>query len=536
MLHRAIKKYWKAFIVYACVVWIFIFVKTGVLEPNLVLHLTNKYTIQNVPHQQGIHINQTQSLSHILASANSRHRDVQTASKQQQPHDFTKWNFTDPNYQKIQKTQSLLQILTNSNSKHHKDVFVASGQRPQEFTKWDNDKKSYCGDNFVGYSNNFAILKDVVLDLEFAQGRVGGENFSLIWNQKEDKEFYRYKPGFLTLECNTKLFATKVQSYKFTKTHNKDWLAALKTSNGVTLQTDETIVKPMIAVTRYEYVNLYHTMTDWYNAFLVMSFFNLTPNTTNILVVDGHPAGGLDPVWEQLFNSVTRVGELKKRTQFQTLIMGWWGYSSPLFVKQSATQLPLIEDFRSFFLSSYDIPVNRPLICDKIKILFIWRRPYLAHPRNPSGDVHRKVNNEDDVTDAIRRKYPSFTVTGIQTDSLSMRQQLQYTADADILLGMHGAGLSLCLMLPKHSALVEFMPQYIIPSYKKHFKYMAESRRIIYRRWVNTDSKLEYPDHYTKLPPEDVLKQLTQVLGEMCPGGTENKDNVPRIIHKQQPS
>ena len=62
----------------------------------------------------------------------------------------------------------------------------------------------------------------------------------------------------------------------------------------------------VMAVTRYEYVNLFHTMTDWYNTFLAMTFLNLTQQETNILLVDGHPAGGLDTVWSTLFNSTTR--------------------------------------------------------------------------------------------------------------------------------------------------------------------------------------------------------------------------------------
>ena len=58
-----------------------------------------------------------------------------------------------------------------------------------------------------------------------------------------------------------------------------------------------------IAITRYEYVNMYHTMTEIYNAFLIMEFFNQTQSSTNILIVDGHPSGTLDDVWKTLFNS-----------------------------------------------------------------------------------------------------------------------------------------------------------------------------------------------------------------------------------------
>ena len=56
-----------------------------------------------------------------------------------------------------------------------------------------------------------------------------------------------------------------------------------------------------IAVTRYEYANLFHTMTDWYNAFYVMKVFNKTPQDVKILLIDGHPKSQLDVTWNTLF-------------------------------------------------------------------------------------------------------------------------------------------------------------------------------------------------------------------------------------------
>jgi len=55
-----------------------------------------------------------------------------------------------------------------------------------------------------------------------------------------------------------------------------------------------------VALTRREYANLYHTMSDWYNVFLLTQFFNVT-QPARVLLVDAHPAGPLDDAWNVLF-------------------------------------------------------------------------------------------------------------------------------------------------------------------------------------------------------------------------------------------
>ena len=135
-------------------------------------------------------------------------------------------------------------------------------------------------------------------------------------------------------------------------------------------------------------MNIYHTLTDWYNAFLVMSFFNLTRENTNILIVDGHPWGNLDYVWEDFFNSTVRLGSFKKPVVFKNLIFGWQGVDSPIDpqMEKKYKEMPLFEEFREFLLDTYHLPIQKPLNCSSLAITIVWRRDnYVVHPRNPSG-------------------------------------------------------------------------------------------------------------------------------------------------------
>jgi len=57
-----------------------------------------------------------------------------------------------------------------------------------------------------------------------------------------------------------------------------------------------------LALTRCEYANFYHTMSDWYNTFLVTQFMNVSESVApRVLFIDAHPAGPLDHAWNSLF-------------------------------------------------------------------------------------------------------------------------------------------------------------------------------------------------------------------------------------------
>jgi capsular polysaccharide biosynthesis protein len=80
-------------------------------------------------------------------------------------------------------------------------------------------------------------------------------------------------------------------------------------------------------------------------------------------------------------------------------------------------------------------------------------------------------------------------VRGVQLELLPFTEQLRLVGETDILLGMHGAGLSHMLFLPRHGALIEFEP--IGQGENMHFAELALWRRLVYSRWRNDSSKNE---------------------------------------------
>lgn len=47
------------------------------------------------------------------------------------------------------------------------------------------------------------------------------------------------------------------------------------------------IEEPVVLVTRFEYANLFHTVTDWYSAYVSSRVTGL-PNRPHLVFVDGH--------------------------------------------------------------------------------------------------------------------------------------------------------------------------------------------------------------------------------------------------------
>ena len=95
-----------------------------------------------------------------------------------------------------------------------------------------------------------------------------------------------------------------------------------------------------------------------------------------------------------------------------------------------------------------------------------------------------------------------------------MRDQLRIVARTDILVGMHGAGLSHALFLPSHGGLIEFYPTYYT-SDNVHFKQFSQWRRLHYVRWVNTDMYLERNGDATLIPPSVLLALMHNMLDMM---------------------
>lgn len=385
-------------------------------------------------------------------------------------------------------------------------VFHGYIGREEDILLWTVEKYSECGGNFKGYAQQFAVLTNVTI-----------RNGSL--------QFY--------LPCYVGDFSHLRYSFRYGKegTHLNNWMENVfsigsgaqtfeigqkKKQEGTKFEKLSQSHKLVIAVQRYEYANLYHTMTDWYNVFLVATLLNVSTDDVHILLIGNNIHGPLDPIWQTLFDAIFYTGEIQSSVVIPKLAWNILGYESPMNYR-SRQSLPFVEQFKEFFLRRHGIVSTKQLNCKKLSIVFLLRRDYVTHAGNKQGKVSRKIKNEDELLNIMKKDFPTADVKGLQFDQYSFKEQLDFAANADLFISMHGAGLAHVLFLPSHAGVLELFPLYKLKVFGvMYFQAMARWRKLKYESWQNLNPNNEYPDAFTYVPPRIIQNSLKKWYSQAC--------------------
>ncbi|VDI08922.1 glycoprotein 2-beta-D-xylosyltransferase [Mytilus galloprovincialis] len=369
--------------------------------------------------------------------------------------------------------------------------------------------------NIQIYPYAFVMLKNVVINPTKAKSKKGGEDLTNVIGQIADEEELRPKPGYFRIKCDFENFKEVTNEHSvFLNNMTRLWMQVVARQDGM-LMFNETENTLTIAVHRIEYANLYHAMTEWYNVFLVAYVFRKLINCQiNVLFLDGHPYSDLDLTWSTLFGKVTRASFIRQPTLYRYLILGLAGNNSPLNDHKSKS-LPMAESFRNFFLQKHGFTETLTKNCNHLNILFIWRHNYVAHPRNPSGKIKRKIKNEFELLENARRFFPDHNIHGRQMDKLNLKAQLNLISKTNILIGMHGAGMSHVFFLEPGSGVIELFPKYALPS-NIHFKAMSRWRKLFYTSWQNVQTWNEFDDGSTYIQPSVIKYLIRRKIAKIC--------------------
>jgi glycoprotein 2-beta-D-xylosyltransferase len=369
-------------------------------------------------------------------------------------------------------------------------------------------ERAACGGRLRVFDSRVALLRDVVVDFARCAGKPGGEPLGEVQGQTEAEEMYRFAPGFLML-AGARPTARPAMSHPWLE----DIVSTLVVRRGAVPGAVHEPRRLTLLVVRYGYANLFHSMTDLYNTFLVRALLVGERRPLRVILADGHPASPLDDAWRVLYRDVSRIGAWRGRCRFAALAFGPVGVDSPLEMTDQPS-LPLLERFRRFVLRSYGIRNRRETPRHRrVRVTIVFRRDHQAHPRNATGAVRRKIANEAALLAGIRRSALSnrLAVRGVVLERLSMADQLRLVSATDVLVGMHGAGLTHTLFLPSGAALVELFPAYHSPA-TRYFRRMAECRGLFYQGWQNADPRRERPGYRTVIPPAVVVEAIARYL------------------------
>ncbi|KAF5196133.1 Beta-1,2-xylosyltransferase, partial [Thalictrum thalictroides] len=261
------------------------------------------------------------------------------------------------------------------------------------------------------------------------------------------------------------------------------------------------VEEPTLLVTRFEYANLFHTVTDWYSAYIASRVTGL-PNRPHLVFVDGHCKAPLEETWEALFSSVRYAKNFSGSICFRHAILSPLGYETALFKGltepincSGATAHDLWEnpddrktarlsEFGEMIRAAFGFPVDRNRLPKPVSvhnILFVRREDYLAHPRH-GGKVESRLSNEQEVFDSLKGwsanhlKCKVNFVNGLFAH-MSLKEQIRAIQDASVIIGAHGAGLTHIIAATPKTVILEIISSHVR---RPHFALISQWKGLEY--------------------------------------------------------
>ncbi|CAD6264627.1 unnamed protein product [Miscanthus lutarioriparius] len=361
----------------------------------------------------------------------------------------------------------------------------------------------------------------------------GGEPLEQVMGRAEEEELPKYEPGALQVEGPAAgrtaplVDAGFLNDYVPTGGIGMHTMRALLESARVVppgeLHCSQWVEEPTLLVTRFEYANLFHTITDWYSAYVSSRVTNL-PNRPNVIFVDGHCKAQLEETWEALFSSVTYAKNFSGPVCFRHAILSPLGYETAMFKglsesfscegasaeslreKTDYEKTARLSEFGEMIVASFDLLQDDIMSSKKsngLNILFVRREDYLAHPRH-TGKVESRLSNEQEVYDAIDKwaqglKCKVNVVNGLFAH-MTMKEQLRAILEASVVIGAHGAGLTHLVSATPDTKVLEI----ISSMYRRpHFALISHWKSLEYHA-------INLPGSFARIT--DVISELRKIL------------------------
>ncbi len=217
-------------------------------------------------------------------------------------------------------------------------------------------------------------------------------------------------------------------------------------------------------------------------------------------------AGPVDAAWEALASelhflkqllpdppaaAVSRAQSLEQSAGaekpvacFERLLIAPGGYQSAIntgmLPRKKCPVAAGVLDFGSTMRARLGVQQSQQPACTgrHLKVLFVRRENYKAHPRQ-RGAIVQRLANEAEVYAALlatastlQMQHPGVTVSVVsgKFSRMSLRQQMQHAHDACVIVGAHGAGLSHVLFARQGVHVLEV----VTPGFSRpHFRAFA---------------------------------------------------------------
>ncbi|EFJ32223.1 glycoprotein beta-1,2-xylosyltransferase [Selaginella moellendorffii] len=301
---------------------------------------------------------------------------------------------------------------------------------------------------------------------------------------------------------------------------------SIRTVSSKSSRCSEVITKPTLFVTRFEYANLFHTVTDWYSSYASSRVVGLEERPM-VVFLDGHCKSPMDDGWEAFFSGVKYAKHFGDNVCFDRAVFVPLGYETALFkflgtglactgsspAEVDASKTARLREFGEIFSAalsgSNSTEENRS---DVIQVLLIRREDYLAHPRH-SGKPESRLANEEELYKAMvdwaskrnsvagaRRK---ITVFNGLFAHMRLAEQIKAVKSSSIIVGVHGAGLTHIVFARPGTSVVEMLsPLFMRP----HYMFISQWMGLDYHSIVMDDATVDC---------NQVLRHLDKVMAKL---------------------
>ena len=174
---------------------------------------------------------------------------------------------------------------------------------------------------------------------------------------------------------------------------------------------------------------------------------------TRILIEDERDEGPYFSLWtifaKRPITRVSKVSEIDFRDP-ESIIFPLPGESNPMWQgdweTHACSHSALLDIFSKRVMDFYGVNRSSKQNDSPLVLTFIDRRE------------KRQLIEKEDFVDELEKTYPDIQIEMVNFADIPLPKQLEVIQNTDILVGVHGAGLTHALFLPLGSAIVEILP------------------------------------------------------------------------------
>eukprot|EP00756_Hemistasia_phaeocysticola_P038095 Hpha_TRINITY_DN16737_c1_g2::TRINITY_DN16737_c1_g2_i2::g.80196::m.80196 len=267
----------------------------------------------------------------------------------------------------------------------------------------------------------------------------------------------------LPADCTFTAVARERPAYRFTWAEKPQLLGSFfKTNASESIgcsEGDEFVNGTTLVVQRMNFGQPWHAHEDFLAAFSpYLAMPHLLKKPVRVLFTDRLSDGKFLPFWSRVFGKVMRTTEMNRTTCFENLVFGAPHFGSFYHIlcgpDRYCNNAPNLVLLRRLTLRAFHIPLSPTRVGGKIRVT--------VHVRGTNAQFKRKLlrvmNNRAELFHRMDKmcRDEGCNATEVDFAAETYSHQLRVAAHSEVMVGTHGASLTLAIYMARGSLLVEF--------------------------------------------------------------------------------